>query len=130
MDGHARDNGVATRALAGRGDRPLSGETELRLAALSASVGVSGAPAVLPSGRSTPAARSAAPVILRRVCGVGDLGPGAESSPETAPVGLVVVAAPVSRLSAVRAVRDLLTVSAWPLLGVIAERRTGGGGRS
>ena len=126
VDNHSRDNGVPVRVLAGRGGRPLPGETELRLAARSASVGLDGAPAAVPSGRSTPAA----PVTLRRVCGISDLGPGAESSPETSPVGLVVVAAPVSRLSAVRAVRDLLTVSAWPLLGVVAERRSGGGATS
>jgi capsular polysaccharide biosynthesis protein len=130
VDNHSRDNGVPVRVLAGRGGRPLPGETELRLAVRSASVGVDGAPAVVPSGRSTPVAGSAARVTLRRVCAIAELRPGAESNPETSPVGLVVVAAPVSRLSAVRAVRDLLTVSAWPLLGVVAERRSGGGATS
>jgi len=91
-------------------------------------VAADGAPAALPSGRSTvdPAGR----VGLRRVCGFGELAPGAESSQETGPVGLVVVAPPVNRLSAVRAVRDLMTISAWPLLGVLAERKGGGGARS
>ena len=111
------------RSTAVRRDRAPAG-------VLSASVGVERC-----SGRSPPAGAPPPPGPPRGSPSAGcarsrTSGPGAESSPETSPVGLVVVAAPVSRLSAVRAVRDLLTVSAWPLLGVVAERRSGGGATS
>lgn len=124
VDGRPRDNGVAAHRPTGR---PLAARSADTLTT-PAPVAADGAPAALPSGRST--LDRAGRVELRRVCGFGDLAPGAESSRETGPVGLVVVAPPVNRLSAVRAVRDLMTISAWPLLGVLAERKGGGGARS
>ena len=124
VDGRPRDNGVAAHRPT---SRPLAAGSAGTLTT-PAPVAADGAPAALPSGRST--LDGAGRVELRRVCGFGDLAPGAESSRETGPVGLVVVAPPVNRLSAVRAVRDLMTISAWPLLGVLAERKGGGGARS
>jgi capsular polysaccharide biosynthesis protein len=133
---HAKENGakengvVPVHTFVGGGGRPLSVDPETRLAATAAPVGVDGAPAVLPSGRSTSAALPGSRIGLRRVCVLEDLGPGAEASTETGAVGVVVVAGSISRLSAVRAVRDLLTAADWPLLGVVAERKRGGGARS
>jgi capsular polysaccharide biosynthesis protein len=130
-DNHARENGVVpVHTFVGGGGRPLSVDPEVRLAARAAPVGVDGAPAVLPSGRSTSAPLPGSRIGLRRVCVLEDLGPGAEASTETGAVGVVVVAGSISRLSAVRAVRDLLTAADWPLLGVVAERKRGGGARS
>jgi capsular polysaccharide biosynthesis protein len=129
-DNHAKENGVPVHTFVGAGGRPLSADPEVRLAATAAPVGVDGAPAVLPSGRSTSAAVPGSRIALRRVCVLEDLGPGAEASIETGAVGVVVVAGSISRLSALRAVRDLLTAADWPLLGVVAERKRGGGARS
>ena len=125
VDGRPRENGVAAHGLTGQPLAVRFGRTLVT----AAPVAGGSAPAVPPSGRSTSAARGER-VELRRVCGFGDLAPGAESSPETGRVGLVVVAPSVNRLSAVRAVRDLMTISGWPLLGVLAERKGGGGARS
>ncbi|MFL6074062.1 MAG: hypothetical protein ACJ73S_11765 [Mycobacteriales bacterium] len=53
---------------------------------------------------------------LRRVCALDELDPSAEAGA----IGLVVVSAAITRLTSVHAVRDMLTASGWPLLGVLA----------
>lgn len=54
---------------------------------------------------------------LRRVCAINELDPSAESDR----IGLVVLAGGSTRLSAVDGVRDLMTASGWPLLGVLGD---------
>lgn len=48
-----------------------------------------------------------------------DMDPGTD----TQSVGVVAVAGPVTRLAELEAIRDLVTASGWPLLGVIATSR-------
>ena len=57
------------------------------------------------------------PHELRRVCALDELDPGAESEK----IGMVVLVAANTRLTAVDAVRDLLAASGWPLLGVLGD---------
>jgi capsular polysaccharide biosynthesis protein len=59
--------------------------------------------------------KTAAPE-LRRVCALDELDPSAEAGA----IGLVVVSGAITRLTSVHAVRDMLTASGWPLLGVLA----------
>ena len=122
VDGRPRERGGGARAPAGRGDRPIRAN-QLRLAALRIAGG--GAPAAVPSGRSTPAARRR---TGRTPPGVRVRRPRAGRRVESGdrPRRARRRGAPVSRLSAVRAVRDLLTVSAWPLLGVGRSARRRG----
>jgi capsular polysaccharide biosynthesis protein len=61
--------------------------------------------------------KSGRTVRLRRVCALDELDPAAE----TEQIGLVVLASPRTRLTAVDSVRDLLDASGWPLLGVLGD---------
>ncbi|WP_030169247.1 hypothetical protein [Spirillospora albida] len=64
------------------------------------------------------ASESTQPVPFRALCHVHafeDIDPGADDA-----VGVIVVAGPVTPVSGLAAVRDLVTASGWPLLGVIA----------
>jgi capsular polysaccharide biosynthesis protein len=65
------------------------------------------------------------PHELRRVCALDELDPGAESEK----IGMVVLVAANTRLTAVDAVRDLLAASGWPLLGVLGDGTEKWGGR-
>jgi capsular polysaccharide biosynthesis protein len=61
------------------------------------------------------------PVPTRAVCHVHafeDIDPGSDDE-----VGVVVVVGPVTRVSGLETVRDLVAASGWPLLGVIATSR-------
>jgi capsular polysaccharide biosynthesis protein len=61
------------------------------------------------------------PVPVRAVCHVHafeDIDPGSDDE-----VGVVVVVGPVTRVSGLETVRDLVAASGWPLLGVIATSR-------
>lgn len=61
------------------------------------------------------------PVPARAVCHVHafeDIDPGSDDE-----VGVVVVVGPVTRVSGLETVRDLVAASGWPLLGVIATSR-------
>ncbi|MFB4303496.1 hypothetical protein [Actinomadura sp. NTSP31] len=61
------------------------------------------------------------PVPVRGVCHVHafeDIDPGSDDE-----VGVVVVVGPVTRVSGLETVRDLVAASGWPLLGVIATSR-------
>ncbi|SFN89219.1 hypothetical protein [Actinomadura madurae] len=61
------------------------------------------------------------PVPLRQLCHVHafeDIDPGSDEE-----VGVVVVVGPVTRVSGLETVRDLVTASGWPLLGVVATSR-------
>ncbi|QKG25293.1 hypothetical protein [Actinomadura verrucosospora] len=61
------------------------------------------------------------PVPARAVCHVHafeDVDPGSDDE-----VGVVVVVGPVTRVSGLETVRDLVAASGWPLLGVIATSR-------
>ena len=84
--------------------------------------------AALMTKRSQRAEAVAAQVAARAVCHVHafeDIDPGAD----TDGVGVVAVAGPVTELSALQSVRDLVTASGWPLLGVVAVSRKIGGKR-
>jgi capsular polysaccharide biosynthesis protein len=60
---------------------------------------------------------SGRPHDLHRVCALDELDPGAESEK----IGMVLLVAANTRLTAVDAVRDLLAASGWPLLGVLGD---------
>jgi capsular polysaccharide biosynthesis protein len=68
-------------------------------------------------GVLTPSDNSGRPARLRRVCALDELDPSAEGER----IGIVVLVGPTTRLAAVDAVRDLLTASGWPLLGVLGD---------
>ncbi|MFI0353925.1 hypothetical protein [Actinomadura sp. 9N407] len=79
--------------------------------------------AVIPkkSGEVTSPSEVTQPVLTRSVCHVHafeDIDPGADDV-----VGVVAVAGPVTRVSGLESVRDLVTASGWPLLGVAATTR-------
>ncbi|MEU8797937.1 hypothetical protein [Spirillospora sp. NPDC048819] len=61
------------------------------------------------------------PVPVRRLCHVHafeDIDPGADDT-----VGVVVAVGPVTTVSGLETVRDLVAASGWPLLGVVATSR-------
>jgi capsular polysaccharide biosynthesis protein len=61
------------------------------------------------------------PVPFRQLCHVHafeDIDPGSDEE-----VGVVVVVGPVTRVSGLETVRDLVAASGWPLLGVVATSR-------
>jgi capsular polysaccharide biosynthesis protein len=58
---------------------------------------------------------------LHRVCALDELDPGAESER----IGVVVLVAASTRLTAVDSLRDLLAASGWPLLGVLGADKGG-----
>jgi hypothetical protein len=66
-----------------------------------------------------PTGNGGRPARLRRVCALDDLDHAAEARA----VGVVVLATRGSRRGSVDRVRDLLAVSGWPLLGVLADDR-------
>jgi capsular polysaccharide biosynthesis protein len=71
------------------------------------------------SQRVEAVAEQAAARAICHVHAFEDIDPGAD----TETVGVVAVAGPVTRLSALQSVRDLVAASGWPLLGVVATSR-------
>lgn len=69
------------------------------------------------SQRVDTVAEQAAARALCHVHSFEDIDPGAD----TENVGIVAVAGPVTKLSALQSVRDLVAASGWPLLGVVAS---------
>jgi hypothetical protein len=62
---------------------------------------------------------------LRRVCALEELDPSAELEQ----IGLVVLTGATTRLSSIDKVRDLMTATGWPLLGVLGDPSQRGGRR-
>jgi hypothetical protein len=62
---------------------------------------------------------------IQRVCALDELDPAAESDT----IGVVVLVGATTRLAAVHSVRDLLSASGWPLLGVLGDGTDRGGVR-
>jgi capsular polysaccharide biosynthesis protein len=113
---------------------PQDQEARNRLAAidrlisdLAASSDLTGGPA---AAAATDGAQPARRVALERICLLEELGTDVGTSAEADAIGLVVVAGSVTRLSAVQAVQDLQAASGWPVLGILADRKRGGGARS
>jgi capsular polysaccharide biosynthesis protein len=75
--------------------------------------------ASVPEQTAQRAAAERSPLRATHVHAFEDMDPGTD----TEIVGVVAVAGPVTRLAALEAVRDLVTASGWPLLGVIATSR-------
>ncbi|MGI5164813.1 hypothetical protein ACQEU3_10710 [Spirillospora sp. CA-253888] len=73
------------------------------------------------SGEVAPSAAAPRPAPARAVCHVhafADLDPGADDE-----VGVVAVVGPVTPVTGLESVRDLVSASGWPLLGVVATTR-------
>ncbi|HST66772.1 MAG TPA: hypothetical protein VLM05_16420, partial [Mycobacteriales bacterium] len=109
---------------------PQDQEARIRLATIDRLISDLAASSDLTPASGADSAIDGAPaagrVPLERVCLLEELGTDVGTSAEAEAIGLVVVAGPVTRLSAVHAVRDLQAASGWPVLGVLAERKRGG----
>lgn len=119
-DGAKEDDGTDGPALNSSG--PSGGERGASVVRAGPGTAVM---AKKPGGAAVPASVSGTdvtqPVPFRAVCHVHafeDIDPGSDDE-----VGVVAVAGPVTLVSGLESVRDLVAASGWPLLGVIATTR-------